>query len=50
MNLNSAIEKDDRLLEQKHTGSQYDKNQNWATNIIKPMQTRIYRKKYVIAL
>ncbi len=34
-----------RLLEQKRTGSKYDKNE-YAT-IIKPTQTRIYRKNYV---
>jgi hypothetical protein len=27
VNLNSAFEKVDRLFEQKHTGSQYDKNE-----------------------
>ncbi len=29
MNLNSALQKADRLLEQKNTGSQYDQNQQW---------------------
>jgi len=40
VNINSAFEKAARLLEQKRTGSQYDKNK-------RPTQTRIYRKKYV---
>ncbi len=43
--LNTAFEKDDRLLEPR--AYRQSVWQKCAANTIKPMQTRIYRKKYV---